>query len=827
MHEHICEVMFILKNFAELITPESHMAYVGLRNAVSVFDLTILPGSNITYSFCVALKRLRSRASSFFAMTVQRNAVAPAGEPADDSIRLIHKVSSRNPDMSGPIQTSWGVELQESDIRKLEFVCRIGSLGLTSYLDRTLKEQACWQTKAFGKAWPTSILFTPNAVIVLAQRPSIQFFCALAGLSLVIPEIARIVDTSGAHVESFHHFKFTSFVDGKGGRYPLAPGVEGFGVLHQQQGSCYRLDAVPHILDHVKSKYDSVPHTVFQDGPSIIVSFADKVPFTGWYLEIPEGGADTLNFAVYASNHVAASGNGGAGDANPASANILPEAWKLVGTPSWPGLVFGGSSAIRLNFRAVSFDLGSSKGTILFEPYAIPEMSMIPRPTLGVGIGSILVVVAALSRKLRWVRPAMLFGMGLALLSAIALAVMEYRFKPDYNFNHSMLFVLQMCALMIGMLFEGLESSWPMMIAFSLSALISVTDSIVLSISTNPVGYVLSSQVPFVFIIITALAMIGQASRLIGIRQAKRLVSKDIKAYDELWKQEVERDTGQLTLNHLGRVVEMLGLNEMDPEESKNAPSKAESLRQIGRKFLYIDTASAPWAKVTDIAPRFTREKCLGDDVIFELLNVMSVPYSLYKANPVRSCDQLYVQGMLVHGILGKKVLEWAASSQGYVAARPGASGPGVNNFVKWADIKDEPEVWRKVKWPLLKKSGRMRQKLRRVYKGDASRLADIVRFSLFFDTFTDLTLALGVIVTDFDVKVERVKSRLSLKHDGNATAGYRDVMLNLRICTKETAMLGCDTHLCEVQLVLKSFGELKTAEGHQRYVMFRDLRGE
>jgi len=51
--------------------------------------------------------------------------------------------------------------------------------------------------------------------------------------------------------------------------------------------------------------------------------------------------------------------------------------------------------------------------------------------------------------------------------------------------------------------------------------------------------------------------------------------------------------------------------------------------------------------------------------------------------------------------------------------------------------------------------------------------------------------------------------------------------MLNLRLCTKAAAMLGCDTHLCELQLVLKSFGELKTAQGHQRYILYRDLRAE
>ena len=38
--------------------------------------------------------------------------------------------------------------------------------------------------------------------------------------------------------------------------------------------------------------------------------------------------------------------------------------------------------------------------------------------------------------------------------------------------------------------------------------------------------------------------------------------------------------------------------------------------------------------------------------------------------------------------------------------------------------------------------------------QNDVSRLVDISRHTIFFETFTDLTMCLGEIVTDFDVKV-------------------------------------------------------------------------
>ena len=37
-----------------------------------------------------------------------------------------------------------------------------------------------------------------------------------------------------------------------------------------------------------------------------------------------------------------------------------------------------------------------------------------------------------------------------------------------------------------------------------------------------------------------------------------------------------------------------------------------------------------------------------------------------------------------------------------------------------------------------------------------------------------------------------------------------RDVSLNLRIVTERTAELGIDGHICELQLILRSFAELK-----------------
>ena len=57
-----------------------------------------------------------------------------------------------------------------------------------------------------------------------------------------------------------------------------------------------------------------------------------------------------------------------------------------------------------------------------------------------------------------------------------------------------------------------------------------------------------------------------------------------------------------------------------------------------------------------------------------------------------------------------------------------------------------------------------------------------------------------------------RVKNRLDPDYDAEESGGYRDVGLNLRVVTAETRRLGVETHVCEVQLLLRTFAELKVS---------------
>ncbi len=81
--------------------------------------------------------------------------------------------------------------------------------------------------------------------------------------------------------------------------------------------------------------------------------------------------------------------------------------------------------------------------------------------------------------------------------------------------------------------------------------------------------------------------------------------------------------------------------------------------------------------------------------------------------------------------------------------------------------------------------------------------------------------------VADPDIELLRIKNRYDPKYDSKLSGGYRDVNINLRFRSHLALLLGLETHVCEVQLVLRSIIGIKNEEGHKNYVTCRNLRAE
>lgn len=285
----------------------------------------------------------------------------------------------------------------------------------------------------------------------------------------------------------------------------------------------------------------------------------------------------------------------------------------------------------------------------------------------------------------------------------------------------------------------------------------------------------------------------------------------------------------------------------------------------------------------------------VAEDALLTLMNYKSVPGNFDQASPVVSFGQLYTQALLVHGILRAKTEEWALKSQGYFPISVCDSehtSLRTRMCSKWSDVADDLDVAGLVEWPCLKSSRRLQEKLVRSYDRGASRLLDLTRSWIFFDSVENLTACLRSMLTDPGVQLLRVKNTLAFgallpppslatptkaiafnqvrcaarghrrwplpqllaraqscqvaasphtpdpetpqiplsfpsDADVSTTAGYRCVRLYLRVVSKETEMLGCELHICEVQLLLRSFGEAGSKESHERYVKYRDLGAE
>jgi hypothetical protein len=158
--------------------------------------------------------------------------------------------------------------------------------------------------------------------------------------------------------------------------------------------------------------------------------------------------------------------------------------------------------------------------------------------------------------------------------------------------------------------------------------------------------------------------------------------------------------------------------------------------------------------------------------------------------------------------------------------------------FEKWNDVRREMEEGSfcgQVRMSSLKKVHRMMEKTFRCYRGDATRLTDVCRGVLGFDSLEALADCLATIIADPLIKVEGIKNRMDPSYDVSETQGYRDVNVTFRIMGSPMACITADAwhelrlsgHVCEVQLLPTKFLELKKSTSHKNYIRYRNLKSE
>ncbi len=175
-----------------------------------------------------------------------------------------------------------------------------------------------------------------------------------------------------------------------------------------------------------------------------------------------------------------------------------------------------------------------------------------------------------------------------------------------------------------------------------------------------------------------------------------------------------------------------------------------------------------------------------------------------------RSLDQLFAQAAGVHKLLITKASAWAFSSNG--SFPPSADGKSVERHRHEHGVSE---------FAKLKSVDRAIEKVQLLYKGDVSRLLDICRQRIVFDSIRDMITCMQTIESDSDIRIVRIKNRMDPSYDAQISAGFRYVHINLCISTEQTRRWCIDKHICELQLVYRDFFLLQVQKYSQAIFEF------
>jgi hypothetical protein len=122
-----------------------------------------------------------------------------------------------------------------------------------------------------------------------------------------------------------------------------------------------------------------------------------------------------------------------------------------------------------------------------------------------------------------------------------------------------------------------------------------------------------------------------------------------------------------------------------------------------------------------------------------------------------------------------------------------------------------------------MKSPKRMMQKIFRSYRGRPEYVTDIVRSTIICNTICEVQRVLDYVIKNS--VVHTIKNRFDLNYSGDDTGGYRDMNMQLSFADLDgTAFQG---FVFELQVHFKGILERKHAEGHRRYVVLRNIKGD
>ena len=167
------------------------------------------------------------------------------------------------------------------------------------------------------------------------------------------------------------------------------------------------------------------------------------------------------------------------------------------------------------------------------------------------------------------------------------------------------------------------------------------------------------------------------------------------------------------------------------------------------------------------------------------------------------------------------KVLQIAGLCDGHFWVQDSAGDP---RLLPLREIMVLQGGTKAILWAQIKHVDRAITKATTRYNGDIFRIYDFVRQRIIFTSVSGICECLDCLKADPDVEIVAIRNLVDPQREASGNAGFRDVLVIMRLVTRATKWWGVSGHQCELSLVHRDMQALLNPSQHERYLRYSRL---
>mmetsp|Transcript_32411 Transcript_32411/g.75496 ORF Transcript_32411/g.75496 Transcript_32411/m.75496 type:complete len:1076 (-) Transcript_32411:1022-4249(-) len=685
----------------------------------------------------------------------------------------------------------------------------------------------------------------------------------LSGVLLILPylifQIVTVVNSSREYsmVPSFKYYRWTNLEhrDGGvgGGMEPRVPGIQEFGLARLGERRAGR-HAVSSQGDLLPCKARDPVAATSVDGASMTIEMDTLSPepyhmlYIKTLLEPGTEGTDSVRFRFEGTND-------------------LNSPWTTVGSSSFVWYY----QTVYYTHSYAETPLERGGVLVLDASMPWPYRLYLSISMLFYGMWLITLALACFGHR---VKSTIVLNMTVQFVLRIAFGIIKIKWAWQDDAYHVHAFVMGTTLLVAAIWIEYLEELSDVLCIFVGIVQIGMSAYMHTKLLGEPLVFTVENGSTLQAMGFMFLGLMVMTSRLRGWQLAVREMEKGKRVYEEVWERVVEgqrEDLERLREAVVGvqdeargrkalQLTRITAVPMLNRTGNKHPPSPQGRREQGRRGFLHTMRGivssrsrvqpSPADAQAAHQTQSFTIDICTSDQVYGEgawgylANNVMqseklhnsmlryshqnqedgsNATHHRVKMTPVQTLDQAHAQAFLVHDMFVQMVVRLARLHQGKFRL-----SAGEGTFGQW---HGGPVSRNRFVLGGLKSVASCVRKLDVAYSRDVSRLVDLCRETIYFDSVANITACLRAIAADEIIEIVRVKSTMDPigvreSEEGALFAGMRFVKVNLKLVGSEEARSLCvDQHVVELLLVLTDIGRVQTEEMRSAYREWRKCK--